>query len=81
MNKTTIDMARKALALYYDFPLMVRFHNYVRYKTCPFFRIEPFVPREGKIYDLGCGHGFFQYIWPSTAAHGLSLTSTFWKTR
>ncbi|MEJ2745022.1 MAG: class I SAM-dependent methyltransferase [bacterium] len=52
-------MIHEALACYRDLPITVRFHNFARHKTCPFDRIEPWVPREGTIYDLGCGHGLF----------------------
>ena len=38
---------------------MARLHGYIRYKTCPFDRIEPFVPQDRIICDLGCGHGLF----------------------
>jgi len=49
----------KALSCYRDFPVMARLHNRIRHWTCPFSRIEPYVPRGGVIYDLGCGHGLF----------------------
>jgi len=29
--------------------------NFIRFKTCPFDRIEKFIPKEGNIVDLGCG--------------------------
>jgi len=59
MTEKPAALIRQALSCYRKLPLMVRFHNYVRHKTCPFDRIEPWVPQEGMIYDLGCGHGLF----------------------
>jgi len=50
---------RRTLAAYREMPPGARLHNYVRALTCPFPLIEPFVPREGAICDLGCGHGLF----------------------
>ncbi|MBU9889552.1 MAG: class I SAM-dependent methyltransferase [Candidatus Omnitrophica bacterium] len=32
-------------------------HLLARWFSCPFERLEPYVPREGVIVDLGCGHG------------------------
>lgn len=49
----------RALSHYRDLPLLARIHNYVRRATCPFDRIAGFVPGEGTICDLGCGHGLF----------------------
>ncbi|MEI6634277.1 MAG: class I SAM-dependent methyltransferase [Chlamydiota bacterium] len=58
--KTIGDAAlRRALAAYRRMPPGARLHNWVRALTCPFPRIETFVPREGDICDLGCGHGLF----------------------
>ena len=59
MAMKATEAMERALSLYGDFPLMVRLHSLVRLKTCPFRRIEPYVPRGGVIYDLGCGHGLF----------------------
>lgn len=49
----------RALSCYKEMPLLVRMHNYVRRATCPFGRIAGFVPENGTICDLGCGHGIF----------------------
>ncbi|MCX6355701.1 MAG: class I SAM-dependent methyltransferase [Candidatus Aureabacteria bacterium] len=59
MTEKTVAPLRETLSCYKNLPRMVRFHNYVRHATCPFERIEPWVPRGGTIYDLGCGHGLF----------------------
>ncbi|TBR15285.1 methyltransferase domain-containing protein [bacterium] len=34
-------------------------YNLIRKKTCPFSAVEKYVPKEGKIYDLGCGFASF----------------------
>lgn len=39
--------------------LRANLHNSIRKKTCPFSEIAKYVPREGDIYDLGCGYGIF----------------------
>lgn len=31
----------------------------IRFFTAPFARLEPYVPREGFVIDLGCGYGMF----------------------
>lgn len=43
-------------------PYPIKAHISVRSRTCPFEKIETYVPREGKILDLGCGFGFFD-LW------------------
>lgn len=48
---------REVLALYRGAPLWVRFHTHVRWATCPFEKIAGWVPRKGRILDIGCGYG------------------------
>ncbi|MBC8499112.1 MAG: glycosyltransferase [Candidatus Atribacteria bacterium] len=36
-----------------------RVYNAIRFKTCPFDRIEGFIPDAGEIVDIGCGTGLF----------------------
>lgn len=43
--------------LYEDNPLWVRFHNFIRFHTLPLEKIADFVPKRGKILELGCGYG------------------------
>ena len=40
-----------------DNPVWTLPHLLVRWFSCPFELIEPYIPREGAICDLGCGHG------------------------
>ncbi len=35
------------------------FFELIRSALCPFDQIEAYVPKKGKILDLGCGHGIF----------------------
>ena len=35
------------------------FFDLIRSALCPFDKIESYIPKEGKILDLGCGHGIF----------------------
>ena len=39
------------------YPAKILPHLFVRWFSCPFELIEPHVPRQGVICDLGCGHG------------------------
>jgi 2-polyprenyl-3-methyl-5-hydroxy-6-metoxy-1,4-benzoquinol methylase len=50
---------RDALRLYAKHPLFIR--RFVRFRSIlsPLEAIEEFVPEQGKILDLGCGHGLF----------------------
>jgi len=34
-------------------------YEFIRPLTCPFEKIEKYVPKKGKILDVGCGHGLF----------------------
>ena len=38
------------------------FYEFIRKLTCPFEKIEEFVPKEGKILEVGCGHGLFSKL-------------------
>ncbi len=35
----------------------MRLHTAVRWRTCPFPLVEAAVPREGRVLEVGCGHG------------------------
>ncbi|MBI2613578.1 MAG: class I SAM-dependent methyltransferase [Candidatus Levybacteria bacterium] len=56
MNKTE---AKKILSLYKNLSFFDRFHIYIRLRRLPFETIEKYIPKNGKILDFGCGHGFF----------------------
>lgn len=38
-----------------------RLYAYMRWKICPFDYIEPYVPKNGLIVDIGCGYGVFAH--------------------
>ena len=46
---------------YRRLPLTGRAYAWARWAICPFSRVEPLVPREGPILDLGCGAGLFAH--------------------
>jgi SAM-dependent methyltransferase len=50
---------RHAQALYAEAPIADRLHILIRRILCPFRRLADFVPSDGLIVDLGCGHGLF----------------------
>jgi 2-polyprenyl-3-methyl-5-hydroxy-6-metoxy-1,4-benzoquinol methylase len=37
--------------------LATRLHTNVRWRTCPFAAVAAHVPREGRVLEVGCGHG------------------------
>ena len=49
----------RALALYAELPASVRFHTRVRAATCPMQAVLERVPPEGRLLEVGCGHGLF----------------------
>lgn len=49
----------RALALYRELPVSVRFHTRVRAWTCPFEPIVARLPGSGRLLEVGCGHGLF----------------------
>lgn len=60
--------ARRTLAIWRGAPLSTRLHCHVRWWTAPFVALEPSVPADGSILEVGCGHGLFSTY--------LALTST-----
>lgn len=54
-----MDPMAKALSAYSRESLMTRLHLFTRSLVCPFGQILPYLPRKGRILDVGCGHGIF----------------------
>lgn len=52
-----LDSRKRLLGLYAG--AAARAHVLVRWHTCPFPRIAASVPRQGRILEVGCGHGLF----------------------
>jgi len=49
----------RALALYAALPLGVRLHTRLRAASCPMPAVLESVPAEGRLLEVGCGHGLF----------------------
>jgi len=47
------------LARYAEEPLGTRLHTRVRWRSCPFEAVADAVPPEGRVLEIGCGHGLF----------------------
>jgi len=52
-----VTPARAVLSLYRDAPRLVRIHVRVRWATCPMQAVAASIPAEGRILEVGCGHG------------------------
>jgi 2-polyprenyl-3-methyl-5-hydroxy-6-metoxy-1,4-benzoquinol methylase len=55
MSDATMAAVRK---LYRGTPLLEQGHTWLRSVSCPFGAISAAVPPEGRILEVGCGHGF-----------------------
>lgn len=52
-------VGRAALRAYRPLPLTARLHATVRWWTAPFAALQARVPVDGRILEIGCGHGLF----------------------
>jgi 2-polyprenyl-3-methyl-5-hydroxy-6-metoxy-1,4-benzoquinol methylase len=57
-------MVRKAEVLHAFRPAgpLTKAYLRIKFKICPVLDVEPYVPRRGRIVDLGCGNGLFAAI-------------------
>ena len=55
------------ISIYSSGPPRTKAHVIVRYLTCPLTKIEPYIPQEGRILEIGCGHGLFTQILARTS--------------
>lgn len=62
MKECARNNYKQVAALYKNTSPWVRFHNYIRWNTCPFEKILEFVPEKGKILELGCGYGLMSNL-------------------
>lgn len=60
MKKNSILL--KTIDTYRRSNFLIKIYTWIRYITCPFLRIEQFVPKKGLIIDYGCGYGIFSNI-------------------
>ncbi len=49
--------ARRVFGLFADAPPADRLHLRVRWATCPVAEVDAEVPTQGRILEIGCGHG------------------------
>ena len=76
-RSVAVSPARDVLALYRDGPLSVRAHVRVRWSTCPMRAVAAAVPAEGRVLEVGCGHGLLaNYLAlesPGRQVHGIDI--------
>jgi SAM-dependent methyltransferase len=62
LGRVRTSTAREVLSLYRGAPPAVRAHVRVRWATCPFRAVDAQVPVEGRVLEVGCGHGLFSLL-------------------
>ncbi|HEY3139506.1 MAG TPA: class I SAM-dependent methyltransferase [Acidimicrobiales bacterium] len=53
------DLGPRLRAAYRDAPRREQLHVAGRWRSCPFAAVEARVPDNGRVLDIGCGHGLF----------------------
>lgn len=63
MNDQSINNCKKELLeIYSKLGFFVKIYTYIRILTTPLFEIEKYVPKSGRILDIGCGMGIFSNL-------------------
>jgi 2-polyprenyl-3-methyl-5-hydroxy-6-metoxy-1,4-benzoquinol methylase len=52
-------LGRAAVELYAGLPAPARLHVRLRWLSCPFPAVAAAVPKDGRVLEIGCGHGLF----------------------
>ena len=53
---------KRLYQIYKDTGIFNRIYVKIKIRICPFLKLEEFVPKKGRIIDLGCGVGLFANI-------------------
>jgi len=58
----TLQALARVRRTYRAAPVATRAHVLGRFLSCPFLRVLDYIPREGRLLDLGAGHGIFAHL-------------------
>lgn len=76
-RSVAVGPARAVLALYRGAPVTARAHVRVRWTTCPMQAVAAAVPTQGRVLEVGCGHGLLaNYLAlesPARRVHGIDV--------